>query len=206
MPKKWLRYLLVLLSPGLFASSAHAHGAMVGANDFIAGLVHPATALGNALPIFMLGVAVGQNDLRRCEFVFWLFPLSIALGAIAALKLPGIPAVYLLNIVSVVVLGLLVALGKKLPLVILFFLVALFGLSHGYANGAEVSGPIRPAYFISGVVLSAFFLLAYGCAVTDFLLRRSVPWIPIAVRVSGSWSAAIGLLVLSVSQKAILFS
>jgi hypothetical protein len=40
----------------------------------------------------------------------------------------------------------------------------------------------------------------------DFLSRRKVNWLHIAVRVAGSWIAAIGLLVLATSGKAILAS
>jgi hypothetical protein len=40
--------------------------------------------------------------------------------------------------------------------------------------------------------------------VTDYLLRRKAYWIHIAVRVSGSWIAAMGILVLASSGSAIL--
>jgi urease accessory protein len=179
---------------------------MIGTNDFIAGVLHPVTALEDALPIFMLGVLAGQNGLRRCEFIFWLLPIAMALGAIVALMHPGMPGINLVNIISMVALGLSVAIAKKLPIAILVGLALLFGLSHGYANGVEVNGQIRPAFFISGVALAALFLVAYGTALTDFLLRRDNTWMPIAVRVAGSWSAAIGLLVLSVSHQSALLS
>jgi len=45
---------------------------------------------------------------------------------------------------------------------------------------------------------------AYGLIVTDYLLRRKAGWIHIAVRVAGSWIAAIGILVLATSGAAIL--
>jgi hypothetical protein len=39
---------------------------------------------------------------------------------------------------------------------------------------------------------------AYGFITTDWLLRRKIGWVRIALRVAGSWIAAIGILVLAV--------
>lgn len=206
MHKLILRVLIAALMHGLFATSAYAHAVMPGSNDFIAGLFHPLTALEDALPFFVLGLATGQNGLRRCEFVFWLFPMTISLGAVVALRLPGVPGINLINIISIVILGLTVAVAKSLPIPILAGLVTLFGVSHGYANGLQVSDQIKPLLFISGVAFAALILVAYGTVTADFLLRRKVAWLQIAVRVAGSWSAAIGLLVLSVTQRSMLLS
>ena len=53
-------------------------------------------------------------------------------------------------------------------------------------------------------VAAGLALTAYGLIVTDYLLRRKAYWIHIAVRVAGSWIAAMGILVLASSGSAIL--
>jgi urease accessory protein len=62
----------------------------------------------------------------------------------------------------------------------------------------------KPYLYIPGVALAGLAVTAYGLMVTDYLLRRKADWIHIAVRVAGSWIAAIGILVLATSGAAIL--
>jgi hypothetical protein len=39
--------------------------------------------------------------------------------------------------------------------------------------------------------------------ITDYLVQRKQTWIPIAVRVAGSWLTAVGILVLAATGKAL---
>jgi urease accessory protein len=55
--------------------------------------------------------------------------------------------------------------------------------------------------FILGVGLAGLVVTGYGLVVTDYVLRKNVGWMRIAVRVAGSWIAAIGMLVLATSWK-----
>lgn len=142
--------------------------------------------------------------MQRCETALSIFPVAIVAGAVFSLKVPGMPYIALLNVVSSIVIGGLIALAFSLPNASIFVLAAFFGLTHGYANGTAIEGTIKAFPFISGVAVAAFFAMAYGVGAADFLLRRKASWLPIAIRVAGSWTAAIGLLVLSVTHKALL--
>lgn len=179
----------------------HAHGAIKGINDFHAGMIHPVTELIHVLPVFVLGILLGQHALSRVETALWLFPLALTLGGAAALALPAVPGVDAMNVSSLVVVGVLVASARTLPTTALLGLVVLFGLSHGYGNGTALSDGMRKGMFISGMVLSGFFVMTYGLIIADNLLRRGPGWVAIAIRVLGSWGAAIGLLVLAVTRK-----
>ena len=61
-------------------------------------------------------------------------------------------------------------------------------------------------HFIPGVGLAGLAVLAYGTLMVDFLLKRKTGWIEIAVRVAGSWIAAIAVLVLATSGRTFLAS
>jgi urease accessory protein len=180
----------------LFSASALAHATAKGVNDFQAGLLHPLTALENVLPFLALGLLVGQHGARTKNAlpVFWT---ALILGAVLAMWLPAVPHVDLINVSSMLVLGILVASALPLPPLVYLGLVVLFGLSHGYANGVEIAPPVRAYLFIPGVALGALVLNGLGLVITEYATRSKIGWMSIAVRVAGSWIAAIGLLVLA---------
>jgi urease accessory protein len=127
----------------------------------------------------------------------------MALGASLALLRPALGWVPLLNLGSAVLLGGLVAAAWRLPVALLYALALLFGMTHGYANGAAITPTLSPTVFILGLVIASLFVLSYSIAGTDYLLRLKPVWLRIAVRVAGSWIAAIGILVLSMGEKAL---
>lgn len=185
------------------ADSAFAHSATRGAGDFYAGALHALTAPEHLLPFLAFGILAGQQG-RKAEPVLLVFCLSLAAGATAALWAVPVPYVGLLNIVSAILFGALVAASWSLPMALCYGLALAFGLSHGFANGAGMIEQTKPYLYIPGVALAGFAVTACGLMVTDYLLRRQAEWIHIAVRVAGSWIAAIGILVLATSGAAIV--
>jgi urease accessory protein len=181
----------------------YAHTAAKGAGDFYAGLLHPVTALEHILPFVTLGLLAGQQG-AKAQGTVLVFALTLMAGAALALWVPSVPYVGLVNILSAVLLGGLVAAAWRLPLVLLYGMTVLFGLSHGFANGTAMSEGLKPYLFIPGVGLAGLLATAYGMITADFLLRQKANWMHIAVRVAGSWIAAIGILVLATSARTIL--
>jgi urease accessory protein len=171
--------------------------------DFYAGFLHPLTALEHVLPFLALGVLCGQQG-QRAQAALPLFWIALMLGATAALWLPGLAAVDLTNILSALILGVLIAAAFPLPVPVYLALALVFGLSHGYANGTAITPLVKPYLFIPGVGLAGLVVTGYGVIMTDYVLRRKVGWMTIAVRVAGSWIAAIGLLVLATSWKRLI--
>lgn len=185
----------------LVCDSAQAHGAIKGLNDFHAGIIHPVTELIHVLPLFVLGMLLGQHGLMRIETALWLFPLALGAGGGLAVIVPTASGIDAVNVVSLIMLGVLVASAKSLPNALLMFLVIAFGLSHGYGNGTALADGMRKVMFIFGMVLSGFLVMTYGLIITEALLKKGPGWLSIAIRVLGSWGAAIGLLVLAVTRK-----
>lgn len=194
------------LGLALSANAAHAHVASVQAGAFYAGLLHPLTALEHVLPMLALGLLAGQHGLNKGQGVLLAFPLALALGAFMAWLYPnlgGMPLLNLANLASVALFGGLVAAALRLPIALLYGLAALFGISHGYANGAAITPNLSPAVFILGMFTAALLALGYSLGGTAYLLRLQPAWIPIAVRVAGSWMTAIGILALSMGGQAL---
>jgi urease accessory protein len=184
------------------AQIAHAHSTAQGVGDFYAGFLHPLTAPEHVLPFFALGVLAAQQA-PRGQLALPLFWLAVMAAAGAALLQAAPAGVGLVNILSAVVLGGLIALDARLPVALPLALAVLFGASHGLANGAAITASTRAYLFVPGLGLAALVVTGYGLVFTDWLLRRKAGWIHVAVRVAGSWIAAIGMLVLATSWKAL---
>lgn len=189
----------------LSAAAAHAHSAARGAGDFYAGALHALTALEHVLPFVALGILAGQQG-RKGEPFLLVFCVALAVGATVALWAAPLPYIGMLNIFSGILFGGLVAAAWPLPRAFCYGIAMAFGLTHGLANGAGMIEQSKPYLFIPGVAIAGLAVTAYGLIVTDYLLRRKSGWIHIAVRVAGSWIAAIGILVLATSGAAILKS
>ena len=190
-----------------FAASAEAHSTVKGVGDLYAGLLHVLTALEHVLPFIALSLLAGQRGLKaHAEAVLLVFPLALMLGAAAALWIPPIPGLTFFNVASAILLGGLVASAWPIPAALFYGLVVVFGISHGFANGEAITENIKAYLFILGIGLAGLAVLAYGTLMVDYLLRRKARWITIAVRVAGSWIAAIGVLVLATTGKSMLAS
>ena len=136
------------------------------------------------LPFLALGILCGQQG-PRAQSALPVFWIALMVGAAIALWVPSMPAPDLINILSALILGALIAAAFPLPVPIYLGLALVFGLSHGYANGTAIAPPIKPYLFIPGVGLAGLVVTGYGVIMTDYLLRRKVGWMTIAVRVAG---------------------
>jgi hydrogenase/urease accessory protein HupE len=179
----------------LVVASAHPAAAHTLSNrfgDFYGGVLHPLTALEHALPILAVGLLAGQQGERAARWLVLVFPLALLCGAVLAGVTPPLASARLLNAASFVVLGLLVAAGWRLPLSLLIALGAAFGLSHGYENGRAMAPDASVHLFVLGVAAAGGLVTALVSAATIDL--AATPWSRVAVRVAGSWIAAIGIM------------
>jgi hydrogenase/urease accessory protein HupE len=95
------------------------------------------------------------------------------------------------------VLGVLVALNRSLPLEISVILSATLALTVGWSNGGELTSNTSAYRFVPGLAVVSLLLISYGIGLVRSL---NMPWAKTAVRVTGSWIAAIGILVLSLNK------
>jgi len=180
--------ILTVLSPALAA--AHP---MAGVGDFYAGVLHPLTAIESVLPMVALSLLAGQQGRDTAIAILVTFPLTLMLGAAAALVVPLPHAVGWVNIAFMAALGLLVAAARPMPLPLSAGLSAFLGVTIGWANGVEITAQISPFRFIPGLALAGLLLVTYGIGCVR---RLQAPWMRVGFRVLGSWIAAVGILVL----------
>lgn len=194
--------VLTLATASAFAHPGH-DAATVGASLW-AGLLHPFTGADHLLAMAAVGVwsalatssrgAFGQGAPAKAD----LLRLPLAFVAMmlvgAALGLAGVtlPAVEPMIAVSLLVIGLLVAVRARLSAMAGMAIVGGFALFHGYAHGAELpaTAGAMPAVlaYVGGFAVATMVLHGLGIGAGLFL-RRHAGWI---ARVAGAGVALYG--------------
>jgi urease accessory protein len=142
----------------LLASAALAHtGQGDTTSGFVAGFLHPITGVDHLLAMLAVGMWGAQLGMPALWVLPVAFPMVMAVGgALGILGVP-LPAAEPAIVLSVLLLGAVIAFGRKPPLVLAAALVAFFAIFHGYAHGRELPDAA------SAIGFSAGFVLATGC-------------------------------------------
>ena len=177
------------------ATAAEAHLVNTDLGPFYGGLVHPLTALEHLLPLMALGLLAGQQGTPTARRVLVAFPLGLAGGAWLSYPRLTWTGIQILNLLSLLVLGLLVAVNRHLPTGVTEGLSLIVGVTHGAANGAAAAAAgVSRELFVAGLLTTGVVL---ATLVPALVLSLRAAWTRVAVRVVGSWIAAVGLLMVS---------
>jgi urease accessory protein len=185
---KNLRHLCPVALLLLAAPLAQAHPGHMPAN-FISGLVHPLTGWDHLLAMVAVGLWAAQLGGRARWALPAMFVGAMTVGAaigIAGFEPAGMETGIL---ASVLVLGLGVASGVRLPIGAGLALVALAGTVHGVAHGAEMPLQVDTLCYLGGMVAATAALHAVGVAAGLVAGRRSTA----LVRWAGAGIAAAGV-------------
>lgn len=177
-------------------TAAHAHLVDTRLGDFYGGALHPLTDLQQVLPWIALAALAAFQGPQRARWVVLAFPLALLAGGAASLVLPGPPFAAILDLSLVAITGLALAAAVSLPLPILLAIVTVMGLLHGYQNGEAMVANTDQVLFLSGVTAIGYAVLTLLTGAAIAFLRGVGGWRPIALRASGSWVAAVGIMVL----------
>jgi len=115
----------------------------------------------------------------------------MAFGGLLGLSGVALPSVELGIAMSAVMLGALILGSIRLPLAAALLVVGFFAVFHGHAHGTEMTPGQSAILYSLGFVIATGLLLTAALAVS---LRAA--WTRIALRVGGSWIAAVGMLML----------
>ena len=185
-----LTSLLVCVIVGI-AEPARAHLVTTGMGPVYDGIGHFFLTLEDLLFVLVTAIYSGLCGRKWGRITMFTLPIAwFAGGVIGSFldSLPGLPYATL----SFLLFGILTAADFKLPVSIYLCLVGIFGMTHGLYNGlAMQAGPGLAG--LLGIVGAVFVVSPLLSAV---VIRINPVWCRVVFRVSGSWVAASGLLLL----------
>lgn len=188
--------ILLAFALAVAAHPVLAHTGVGPAGGFAAGFGHPIGGADHVLAMVAVGVLASQMGGRA----LWLVPLAfvacMVLGGIAGMNGLPLPHVELGIIGSVVILGFVIAIGRRLPVAGAMALVAVFAVFHGHAHGTEMPVDASGGAYGLGFALATAFLHAAGLGLGIALARLGRNMASMVVRSSGGVIAAAGLLLL----------
>ena len=155
-----IKLLIPLIA--LFPSFAFAH--TVDGNGFLAGLTHPVGGIDHLLAMLSVGILSTQLGNRHVWTVPLTFVIVMLIGGILGFEGINISMGLIEKgiVSSVILLGLVIASGARLPLLLIYLFVAFFGFVHGFAHGVEVPAKADPFYFAVGFVISTIIIHLVG--------------------------------------------
>jgi urease accessory protein len=180
------------------ATPARAHLMNSGFGPFYDGLAHPLISPEDLFPAVAMTLLAGLGGARHGRFVLATLPPAWLVGMAGgwAIGLPAAPA-WLVAVVTALI-GALVASDARLPLAAVIAIAAALGTLHGYDNGHDLAATTGGLVAIAGIACSLFTIVSLLAGQTAVLQAQ---WARLAVRISGSWIAAVGLLMLGWSVR-----
>lgn len=181
---------LAVLAP----AEAAAHLVNSGLGPFYDGALHLLSSPGDLLGLTAAALLAGLRGKKAGRITVvtlpavWLALGLAGLGAGTAVELPW------LSVLLLVVLGALVALDPRwLGYRSVALLAALFAAVQGFSDGASLAAAGAGLVPLSGGVVTVGIIALITTALVAPIERV---WARIAVRVAGSWVAAVGMLML----------
>lgn len=183
---------LVVIASAL-AGPALAHTGVGAVHGFGAGLLHPLFGLDHLLAMVAVGLWAGLTGGRARLAYPLAFVGMMVLSGLWGMSGAALPGVEIGIAVSVVVLGLAIALRATPPLAAGAAACAIFAIFHGHAHGAELPQGSSGLGYALGFVLATAALHGAGLALAGLLAARA----PLLARVAGGGLALAGVAILA---------
>ncbi|MBB6094183.1 urease accessory protein [Povalibacter uvarum] len=179
----------------LLPALALAHPEGHGAQNAIDGFLHPLTGLDHLLAMIAVGLWAVHLGRRAVRILPIVFPVAMVVGALFALGGIALPAIEPAIAVSVIVLGVLVAAGVRMPVVAGAALIGVFAVFHGYAHATEGPSANMLAYAI-GFVGATVALHAVGIVAGAWIARNDLQHSRVVNGLAGTAIALAGTAIL----------
>ena len=173
MPVKIFLFLIIISFP----VNAHTFTGMIGYYD---GLSHPVLGIDHFLAMVSVGIVSVQIGGRAIWTVPGTFVVMMIIGGILGM----VAEIFLFNFtellillveigitLSVILLGLAIAIGKKLSLLLTMFFVCIFGICHGSAHGMEMPWAVNPILFALGFASGTTILHLFGVGIGSIFIK-----------------------------------
>jgi hydrogenase/urease accessory protein HupE len=182
----------------LWPATASAHLVSTGFGPFYDGITHLAMSPDDLLSVLAIAFLSGLLGARYGRVTLFALPLTWLIGGLIGIQFDQEISLPVLNTLSFLIVGILVAADKKLSLAFIYELAMVLGLLHGFLNGTAMAQAGGGFLSLMGIAAGIFVIVAL---VSAFVVSIQRVWARIAVRVAGSWITAIGLLMLGWTYK-----
>lgn len=203
-----MRFLALALWPAFLPPAAQAHLVSTGLGPFYDGTSHFALSPEEVFPVVALALLAGLRGPAPARYMLFTLPTAWALGGVGialGLSLSELSSQIATAVTLILVGGLLVleafeiggllSCRLRVPRIIPAVTAALVGLIRGNVDlSSFMAAGLAPAsrvLVLLGVVFTVLLLTALSASVS---LSLKATWLRIAVCVTGSWSAALGIL------------
>ncbi len=193
MNKNIMRSIVLTMILSMIPSVVYAHdGSNVPFGGFLSGLVHPVLGYDHLLAMLSVGILSAQIGGRAIWTVPATFVSVMALGGALGLVDIGLTSTELGIAASLVLLGLIIAAERKLPILLAMAGVGFFAIFHGYAHGAEIPTTAEPVLYAAGFLTGTALIHIAGLIIGD--IAKHYERGKLALRVGGGMIAMVGVL------------
>jgi urease accessory protein len=176
-------------------SAAAAHPAAGPAHGFAHGFLHPLFGGDHLLAMVAVGLWAAQLGGRARWLLPCVFVATLVAGGIGGMGGLAVPAVEAGILISVLVLGALVALALRAPVGVAAAVVAFLALFHGHAHGAEMPAGTSAMAYGLGLTLATALLHLAGIGFAALAQQRVRATAPVLVRAVGAAIGAAGIAI-----------
>lgn len=179
-----------------FPSTVYAHeGGTLPLGGFLSGLVHPVLGNDHLLAMLSVGILSAQIGGRAIWTVPATFVGVMALGGVLGLIDVGIMFTELGIAFSLVILGSIIAVERRLPIGLAMIGVGFFAVFHGYAHGTEMPETAQPVAYAFGFLTGTALIHIAGVLIGD--ISKRYQYGPQVLRAGGGLIAIVGVLFVS---------
>lgn len=172
---------------------AFAHVGVGDASGLLSGFLHPVSGLDHIVAMVLVGMLAWQLGGRARWLLPVTFVLVMAIGGVAGMMGIVLPMIEIGIAVSIIVLGLAIALNIRTSTTVGMAIVGACAIFHGYAHGAEMPDFAGGLAYALGFMAATASLHAAGlCA--GFLFNR---FGMVFIRVTGGFSTLLGIGILA---------
>jgi len=175
------------------AVPAQAHD-FAAEGGFVTGLSHPVLGLDHLLAMLSVGIVSIQIGGRAIYFIPLTFVLVMLVGGILGMSEIALPFIELGIILSVCLLGLVIAADRSINIIISSTFISVFALFHGHAHGTEMPYIANPWIYSFGFVIGTAVIHVIGVSI-GYLAMRSKKGLQL-LRFSGATILGFGLNIL----------
>lgn len=166
--KKILTILIgiMLILPNI--SYAHV---ISGGGGFMSGFSHPVLGFDHLLAMLSVGILSAQMGGKAIWTVPTAFVVVMLVGGILGINGVEIGSVELGIMLSVLILGVSIAVEKKLPHFLAIIFVGFFAIFHGHAHGAEMPELAQPVLYACGFIIGTATIHISGVSI-GFMVNK----------------------------------